>query len=311
MINCPNCETSIKDNVNRCHACGTKVTDEEYRCVNCGAFNPIHAQNCIKCDMVFSNNGQFQKYVSKYPLDFSQTNQLAGQIKSYFFKALKLRLQEEYDVLKYSDYVERFHQSSFDELLREQASELAEESYTIHCKQDQTVDYQIDQLLEKKFNSILDHFLINECHELNRYTLPKAILKYEDAKKGSVDIRQMILDYLDFDNEKEMVYTDLSQMPVSKLKNATSFFLYPEKDEKIFFICDQTVFGSGREGFAMTESAIYWKAHFNQARRAYYNILDELGKEKDWITIDGNFFNANPSLNFKMYKLLQKLKTIF
>ena len=34
----------------------------------------------------------------------------------------------------------------------------------------------------------------------------------------------------------------------------------------------------------------------------------EVKKEKNWLTINDHFFNANPSLNLKLCKLLKKLR---
>ena len=118
----------------------------------------------------------------------------------------------------------------------------------------------------------------------------------------------MIPDYLALDLEGEKVYTDFLKMPLDKLKNASKSFLFPEKDEKILFICDQSILGSCKEGFAMTEKALYWKAHLEKARAVDYRLLDEIKRTKEWISINGDFFNVSPSINLKMMKLLKKLR---
>ncbi|MFK7933873.1 MAG: hypothetical protein AB8G22_10205 [Saprospiraceae bacterium] len=120
----------------------------------------------------------------------------------------------------------------------------------------------------------------------------------------------MVFDYLDFQSEKETVYTDFLSMPLDKLRNAGKSFLHPQKDEKILFICDQTLFGSVKEGFAMTEAAIYWKAQFQKAQAVRYRDLQTIERQKDWININEQFFNINPSLNLKMLKLLKKLQAL-
>ena len=63
-------------------------------------------------------------------------------------------------------------------------------------------------------------------------------------------LREMIFDYLDFDQEPDKVFTDLSQIPAAVLQKAMKSFLLPGANEQIFFICDQTLFGSCKEGFA-------------------------------------------------------------
>jgi len=73
-------------------------------------------------------------------------------------------------------------------------------------------------------------------------------------------------------------------------------------------ICDQSVLGSLKEGFAFTEKAIYWRMHFEPARKVSYENISEIKREKDWITINGHFFNTTNSLNIRILKLLRKLK---
>ena len=72
-------------------------------------------------------------------------------------------------------------------------------------------------------------------------------------------------------------------------------------------IADQTIFGSCKEGFSLTEKGIYWKAHFEKANKVFFQEITSIKKEKDWITINGHFFNVSPSMNIKMMKLLRNM----
>ena len=96
-------------------------------------------------------------------------------------------------------------------------------------------------------------------------------------------------------------------MPVEKVKNAGKFFLFPEIEERILFICDQSAFGSCKEGFAMTDKALYWKAYLEKAKVVHYDNIRILEKAKNWITINGFFFNVNQGINVKLLKLLRKI----
>ena len=156
---------------------------------------------------------------------------------------------------------------------------------------------------------MLDYFIIRYCQDLNEIPLPEAILKYQDLSLEQIDLFEMIPDYLNFDQEEEKVFTDFLKMPLDKLKNASQSFLFPQKNEKILFICDQSLLGSCKEGFAMTEKALYWKAHLEKARVVQYNQLAKIERTKDWINVNDHFFNVNPSLNLKMMKLLKKLRS--
>ncbi|MCB0641187.1 MAG: hypothetical protein KDC44_06085, partial [Phaeodactylibacter sp.] len=124
----------------------------------------------------------------------------------------------------------------------------------------------------------------------------------------TVDLFQMCMDYLAFEQEpEESVFFNFLQMPVEKLRNAGKSFFFPEKDERIYFLCDQSLLGSLKEGYAMTEKAIYWKAPFEKPRKVLYSNLHNVVREKDWIRINDLFFNATLTLNVRMMKLLKKI----
>ena len=99
-------------------------------------------------------------------------------------------------------------------------------------------------------------------------------------------------------------------MPLRKLQNASRNFLFPAKEEKVLLIADQTVFSTCREGFALTEDALYWKSHFKEAQKVFYHQIETVKKEKDWLLINDIFFNVNPTVNGKMVFLLNKLKDL-
>jgi hypothetical protein len=141
--------------------------------------------------------------------------------------------------------------------------------------------------------------------------LPEAILKYQGLKKEQIDLGQMISDYLDFENEDESVFFDFVSMPAKKLKNAADSFLHPKKGEIIHFICDLSILGSCKDGFAMTNQCIYWEMPVEKKQRVYFSKIKKIKREEDWITINGIFFNANKSLNLKLIRLLKKLKYLF
>jgi len=46
-------------------------------------------------------------------------------------------------------------------------------------------------------------------------------------------------------------------IPAEKLKNAIKYFKIPN-NENVIFLCDNTVFGSAKVGFAICEQGIYW-----------------------------------------------------
>ena len=310
MKNCNHCNTRLLDDARFCHNCGKKVIETSIICDNCKTSNPSSNQACTSCGISLPKSSKAH-YESQYSLDFKETSVLAGTIKAYFYQAFRKKISEEQDEKKYDDYVLRFQQSDLGKKFDIRLNQLAEEAYSIHAKQDGHTQRKVDHMLDKNFNQILDHFIILEARDLNEVVLKEEILSYLELKHGEFDLQKMVLDYLDLENESETFYIDFIIMPVKKLKNASQAFLFPDKDEKIMLIADQTVFGSCKEGFAITEKGIYWKAHFEKAQRVLFKDLHTIKREKDWISINGLFFNVSPSINLKMLKLLKKLKEVY
>jgi len=287
MRNCQFCDTEILDDARFCHHCGAKVK--------------------IPKETRFT---EIPLYEAKYPLDFRKIKGLSSTIKQYFIQALDQRIKETQNPKRKKDYMNRLMQSEFQQVFELRARQLAEEAYTIHITQKPTVPQEIDRLLNKSFDGLLDYFMVKYCQDLNEVNIPDEALKYEGQKKADFDLQKMVVDFLDIKGEEVQVYTDFIKMPLRKLQNASRNFLFPAKDEKVLLVADQTVFGTCREGFALTEDALYWKAHFKEAQKVFYHQIESIKKEKDWLLINGIFFNVNPSVNGKMVFLLNRLKAI-
>jgi hypothetical protein len=270
----------------KCWNCKTELPDEAKFCFNCGAKQD---QQLVLEDPFF-----------KLPPDIEQ------QLTEDFFVALQEQLAEEQDVQLFETYREKVYDGGFRDILKRKIQQLIEQLKELEENKSLSEEV-IAGLRDRIFFDLLDYFIIHFCKDLNVVNLPEAILKYQDVNWSDINLLQMIMDYLDFENEEETVYTDFLKMPIEKVKNAGKFFLFPEKDEKILLICDQSVFGSCKEGFALTDKALYWKAYLEKARVVHYDNIRLLEKEKEWITINGFFFNVNQSINVKLIKLLRKI----
>lgn len=273
------------------------------KCQECGTDLPIAAKFCFNC------GAPQQDLAGQEQVVFEPGTDLTQRIIDQFFPALRTRLKEEMTGGDYARYAERVYESGFRDLLHRRAGGIAakiEQSHAEGLIDQQAIDYWIE-----KFNSeLLDYFLIQHCQDLNPLPIPEAILRYQDATWPGLDLFQMALDYLDFAREKEVVYTDFLVMPMEKLRNASKFFLFPAPNEKILLICDQSLFGSCKEGFALTEHALYWKAHLEKPQQVAYNRIQHVERTKDWLMINNAFFNVNPGFNLKMMKFLKKLKQL-
>ncbi len=314
-MRCSKCQITLAPDARFCHACGEKVMGSPINCPSCGTENHGGAKFCGQCGCALSSNHNFgtkEEYSPVFNLKFDEVGSLSEQIGGHFFATLKKRVSEEFQPEAYEVYATRFYDSGFDQKFKIRSNQLAEEVYTVHCKQDDTVLPEIDALLDRELDNLLDHYIITECQDLSKIKLPEAILKYQNVTRHTVDLQEMVFDYLDISNEpNEKFYLDFISVPENKIRNAIQSFLFADKKERVFLLCDQTVFGSCKEGFAITESGLYWKAHFNKAFGVHFDNLQEIKKENDWITINGRYFHVNHSFDLKLMKLLKKLKRIF
>ena len=276
MIECPVCTTNLPSNARFCLHCGAPVEQR----------HSANTKNNLQVDLL---------------------GDIRQQLSDLFLKELLQRVKQVHDPKRYPDYSERLYQSGFRETVARRVEQLAgwidKNAAVLEV---QKVNRRIDRMNA----DLLDFFIIHYCADLNEVRLSEAILSYQELEWNSIDLFQMTLDYLDFANETETVYTDFVHMPVNKLRNAGQSFLFPQRNEKILLICDQSLLGSCKEGFAFTEKAIYWKAHLQKSAVVAFDELHDIQREKDWITINGQFFNATPSLNIKTLLLLRKIKDL-
>lgn len=272
-------------------------------CSNCQTAMPLKARFCPNC-------GERQIEVKEAPLEhilFDIDQPIPEQFTEQFFLALKQRVQEEHNGEQYQAFSERVYESGFRDTIGRRAEELQEQVDV--QKSRGTADYRrINRAAEKMLEDLLDYFIVKFCPDLTQIELPQAILKHQYGNTQKSDLKKLIFDYLNLEQERERVYTDLNDMPVERLKNAGATYLFPAKDEKIFLIVDTSILGNGKVGFAMTDQTLYWRNAFQKARKVNYKSIEQIVMEKNWLVINGHFFNVNPSINVKMLKLLKKIK---
>lgn len=311
---CQFCHTDLLENARFCHHCGAKVKAASITCPQCASGNPATAQFCVNCGYNFvkaSMGKTISDYDPQYPLNFRKLKGVSSEIRQYFIQALDKRLQERHNAAKKEAYFNRLMQSDFQKIFQLRSEQLAEEAYSIHTRQHPRFQQEIDDLLREAFNGLLDFFIIRHCRDLNDFDLPESILKYEGIPSDEIDRFQLLWDFLAPEQEEDLqIYFDFLKMPLQKLQNAGRYFLFPAKDEKILLICDQTIFGSCKEGFAFTDLAIYWKSHFKKAQKVFYKNLDSMEQFKDHLLLNGHFFNVNPAMNRKVLYFLSKMKRI-
>lgn len=157
---------------------------------------------------------------------------------------------------------------------------------------------------------LTEYFIVEVAGELSSSVLPQRLLRHQSVNWDTVDLFKLVMDYLDFEAETERVYTDFVSMPARALRNATNAFLCAGKDERIFFICDQSLISQAKNGFAVTDAGMYWKNVLQPAGSALFSTMESVSLGQGHLEIDGQFFNAGARLNLKMAVLLDKLRRI-
>ncbi|MBI5917453.1 MAG: zinc ribbon domain-containing protein [Bacteroidetes bacterium] len=306
MKNCRACQKPIPDDARFCPFCATPAIEETFDCPNCGTENDLHAPACSNCGLLFPTPKKEPPKTKLNDLfDTTHTDNAEQEMADRFSLAFERRLKEEHNPALHSAYIDRFYKSDFRSSVDFRIKQLGEQVQHLPDDQART------KLTTPAFEELLDYFMVRYCEDLNEAVFPEAILKYQGMTVEKISPGELILTYLDFDNEQETVYTDFVTMPANKLKNAAQNFLSPQKGESIYFICDLSAFGTCKDGFAMTRDCIYWKMPFEKKQRVYYKNLEDIKRQEDWITVNGIFFNANKTLNIKLLRLLKKLRELY
>ncbi len=284
-------------------------------CQYCNTPAPDPARFCPKCGLplqtVHHVNENGSDYKPIFPLDFKDLNSLPAQIKSFFLKALQQKLEKEIPAARFNDFVDRFYSSDFKKEFDNKSLMLAEVSTAIHSKKESNGPAEIDNLIQETFDPLLDHFVVYYCQDLSGTELPTSIVEYENVVKEELDIQKMVEDYLDLDKENLKYYTDTEQLSTIKLQNATRNFLFAPPNEQVLLLCDQSVYGSCREGFAFTDAGIYWRSHFKQAHQVQYVDLKILEWQNEALNINNLLFDVSESVNTKLLLLLKKMKELY
>ncbi len=157
---------------------------------------------------------------------------------------------------------------------------------------------------------LVEYFVVETAGEIHGQQFPQRLLRYQGVDWKKVDLFRLVQDYLAFDAEVDVVYTDFVTIPPKVLRNATEQYLRATRDERVYFICDQSLFGSGKQGFAMTDSALYWKNMLHSAGQVMYTTLKRVEPAGDHLLLDGQYFDAGSRLNLRVALLLDKLRRL-
>lgn len=306
MSNCKKCQTELPANARFCPNCAAPVIEETFVCPNCQTENEMNALACKGCGTSFALKKEVPVTPQEDIFDNEYETSLQQEVADRFSLAFEKRLKEEHHKTLHGAYIDRFFKSDFRTTADFRIQQLAE--YLTGLSGDtKTVNKEKSLVLHKAFEELIDYFIVRFCSDLNETKFPEAMLKYQGLEADQISKGDMIFDYLDLENEDESWFTNFVSMPAKKLKNAADTFLMPKKGETLFFICDLSILGNCKEGFAMTDEAIFWKMPLESKQRVFYKKLKTVQREEDWISINGIFFNAGKSINLKLIRLLKGL----
>lgn len=230
--------------------------------------------------------------------------------KALFFSTLQLRVQDEHDAKQYSEFVEIFYRKKFQETITQRYNLLLEDFAEIERKMP-LPEKPKERLLMHTIENLVDYFIYTYCKELNDIFPLPLILRYADAKPEQTKNSSFFNDFLQLQDENLLVYKDFIAMSQEKLKNAFQSYLFTEREELVYFICDLSITGSGKEGFAISNKRMYWRMPLGKSHSVSFDNIQHIKHEKEWLEINGLFFNVNKSLNMKMLRMFKKIKLIY
>lgn len=309
-MKCQSCLTPLLPKARFCHHCGKEAGGDGVVCFNCNTVNPAEARFCSTCGNGINIQYSPNPYVSPiYGLNFEDIPTLPSQLTEAFRVALCLAVVQESAKEKEALYLHIFQNSNFQQQHLEEATVLMTQEFeTIFEQTGSSAFTGIEQTIERKFTQLLELFFITYTQDLLPYPLPKAILNYQDIPLEAIPKQKMLIDYLQPEEENLSIYTSAIEIPLPKLKNARKIYFQPSIGETPLLFLDYTLFKSGKEGIVMTAKGIYWKHHFHKNAHVAYHQINQLAYFDDRLEINGIYLNITPSFNYKLYKLLYRLK---
>ncbi len=334
MQKCKSCQGILLPGANFCHKCGANVneiietevpmdtvvvvsstqTEIDFELVSSESIekNPVETYLDTLSEPVaqfeeIQHNSTFKKEENKKKdpdlLDLTD-------FKALFFNALHQRVQDEHNHRQYSDFVELFYQKKFLETLTQRYDALIDEFLIIEKKMP-LPELPKQKLLTNTIENLIDYFIYNYCRGLDDVYPAPVILRYADALPNQIKNAMFFYDFLQLQDENILLYKDFIAMPQEKLRNTFQSYLFTERDELVYFICDLSLTGSGKEGFAISNKRMYWRMPLGKSHSVSFDNLQTIRHEKEWLEINGLFFNINHGLNMKMLRMMKKIKLIF
>ncbi|WP_420460621.1 GNAT family N-acetyltransferase [Neolewinella sp.] len=279
-------------------------------CPNCGETVPETARFCPNCghrleEEVLELHDVAPDPPSEEELQPPPSTLTVADLRTAFEDRLGERLTAYFGADRLPDYLAVYRK---DETFR-QIRDVSIKSLTEYLNRE-LVPSKAQRRRDNVLAGLVEYFVVETAAELHPGMLPQRLLRYQSVDWTTVDLFKLVMDYLDLDQETETVYTDFITTPARVLRNATRGYLGAGKDERLLLICDQSLLSSGKQGFAFTDSALYWKNLLQPAGVVTYTTLQRVETRGAHLLLDSQYFDAGPGLNLRVAVLLDKLRRI-
>jgi hypothetical protein len=273
-------------------------------CSHCHTALPESAKFCLNC-------GQEQipdnRYVPRYVLDLGDFRTMPSQIRDLYIKFFQVFRASECSSIPEHHIIEMMYRDGFYARFDNIAIELTA-LFEQTLQETKRLSYKFtDQAIERQFYLYTTAYILEQHPDWYDYAPPLYSYKYTDPN-AKLSERSLILDYLHADSLPEEIYTSVVEIPGQSLANARQQFLFLADAEYPIVFFDQSLRQNGSDGFALTNSRLYWKAHFHNAANVHYRNINSLERKGRHLEINGKYFNVSPELNFRMYRLLRRLQ---
>ncbi len=297
MAICPQCQTPNPSNALFCIQCGFDFASMKRICPQCQLPQAVQATSCTNCNHSFllQEDETFEK-----------------EFLGLFLKRIRKRVVEDHQASNIEEYLQLFYTSGFNKQLLETGRQLKQELFEQNELLGKTIEWD-DQhhLMLETVEQQVDYFIIHFCEAINEIALSQSILKYDSTRSEKLDFPSLLNDFLQPEIAAYTIHSNLLNFSKMQIKNATTLYLFPATDERIFLMGDLSIRQNGKVGFAFTDKALYWKAQFQEAGILNYNNISLIEVKKDWLLLNGQFFSVSSSFNLRTVYLLRYLSRFF
>lgn len=310
MEHCKSCNTSIYPEALFCHNCGKQTESVKVICKQCNNVNPEDARFCFRCGSPIDLSYHPKPHISPiFGLNFNDIQTIPQQIVEAFDLSLSLALEYEHNTEKEAFFLDIYQDSDFKQQYLEEVSILLSQEFEeLYDERGKSAFAVIEKRLDQQFAQLFECFIIKYCNHLLTYPLPTTLLSFKNTNIRNKNLGLMIHSYLDCPL-KNKSYFKAVDIPLPILKNTRKTFFYSSDKAPLFFN-DLSIFQNGKEGLILTVDAIYWKCCFHKSASIKYVAIKNIHYYPDHLKINDIYLNIDPVFNYRLYRLLVRLKTM-